>query len=215
MAASRPTSPRPSPTSVIEAILVGAATVGTLLLLVFPPTTALGLASAGRSPCTGSPRRMRAVRDRRHACPRIGSDALDPEQQEAAHGLMAMGLIRHGAQRSRSRRARRRLRTSHPVRVGSRERVLDGLDAVTDRYDVAIRNIRFRLAIGHASPSGPAVQSSSTVRFDLLDERPALLSTPPRRASTCVRLQELRLQQVHGPRRRRSGQGRSRPLQPS
>ncbi|MEH1128257.1 DUF4157 domain-containing protein [Micromonospora sp. CPCC 206061] len=76
-----------------EAVLIGLATVAALLLTIFPPTAPIGIALdiglAGYGIVTG----LEQYEQGQLLSLGIGSTVLDAQQQEAAHGLIAMGAL--------------------------------------------------------------------------------------------------------------------------
>jgi hypothetical protein len=76
-----------------EAVLIGLATIAALLLTIFPPTAPLGIALdiglAGYGIVTG----LEQYEQGQVLSLGIGSTVLDAQQQEAAHGLIAMGAL--------------------------------------------------------------------------------------------------------------------------
>jgi hypothetical protein len=82
----------------IESIVIGAATIGLLLLAIFPPTSAIGIAGAlALGTAVGAHQAYRGYESfeqgRLFALGRGAHDVLDPAQQEAAESLMAMGAL--------------------------------------------------------------------------------------------------------------------------
>jgi hypothetical protein len=83
---------------IVEKILVGIAAIGTLLLIVFPPTTGLGIAAAWALGTALSAHQVyRGLESyqqgRLLSLGRGADDVLDPAQQEAADAMMAMGAL--------------------------------------------------------------------------------------------------------------------------
>ncbi|GAB2693046.1 hypothetical protein [Thalassiella azotivora] len=76
-----------------ESLVVGVASVGALLLTIFPPTSALGLALDVGLAAYGVAQGFEAYEQGATLSLGVGSTVLDPAQQEAAHGLMAMGAL--------------------------------------------------------------------------------------------------------------------------
>ncbi|WP_281901266.1 DUF4157 domain-containing protein [Phytohabitans aurantiacus] len=76
-----------------EAVLIGLATIAALLLTIFPPTAPIGIALdiglAGYGIVTG----LEQYEQGQVLSLGIGSTVLDAQQQEAAHGLIAMGAL--------------------------------------------------------------------------------------------------------------------------
>ncbi|KYF92238.1 hypothetical protein BE20_01620 [Sorangium cellulosum] len=82
----------------VESIVVGAASIGLLLLAIFPPTSALGIAGAlalgtGMSAHQVYRGYQSFEQGRLYALGRGAHDVLDPAQQEAADSLMALGAL--------------------------------------------------------------------------------------------------------------------------
>ena len=82
----------------LKSILVGIATIGALLLTVFPPTSALGVAALGALEvglgAYGVYSGVSAVEEGQTLSLAAGAgDVLDPEQVEAANTMMAMGAL--------------------------------------------------------------------------------------------------------------------------
>jgi hypothetical protein len=82
----------------IESIVVGAATIGLLVLTIFPPTSALGIGGALALGAAVSARQIYRgfesyEQGRLYSLGRGAHDVLDPAQQEAADALMAIGAL--------------------------------------------------------------------------------------------------------------------------
>jgi Domain of unknown function (DUF4157) len=82
----------------VESILVGAATIGLLLLAIFPPTSAIGIGGAlSLGAAVGAHQIYRGLESyeqgRLYSLGRGAHNVLDPAQQEAADALMAMGAL--------------------------------------------------------------------------------------------------------------------------
>jgi len=82
----------------IKEIVVGAASIGLLLLIVFPPTTALGVAGALALGAGVSGYQLYSgiesyEQGRLYELSRGTSGVFDPEQQQAADMLMTMGMV--------------------------------------------------------------------------------------------------------------------------
>ena len=82
----------------IESIAVGVATIGLLLLSVFPPTSALGIAGALTLAGAVAGHQIHSGMEsyeqgRLYSLGRGAHDVLDPAQQEAADALMAIGAL--------------------------------------------------------------------------------------------------------------------------
>lgn len=76
-----------------EAIVIGAATVLVLLLTIFPPTALLGLAMGIGLGAYGVISGIEQYEQGQLLSLGVGSDVLDPAQQEAAAALMSMGAL--------------------------------------------------------------------------------------------------------------------------
>ncbi len=82
----------------IKSIAVGAATIGLLILTIFPPTSALGIAGAlALGGAVASYQVYQGIQGyelgRLYSLGRGAHDVLDPAQQEAADSLMAIGAL--------------------------------------------------------------------------------------------------------------------------
>jgi hypothetical protein len=82
----------------IESIVVGAATIGLLLLSIFPPTSPLGIAGTlALSTAVAARNVYRGIQSyeqgQLYSLGRGANDVLDPAQQEAADSLMAAGAL--------------------------------------------------------------------------------------------------------------------------
>ena len=82
----------------VKSIVVGLATLGSLLLIVFPPTTLGGVAAAGALGATLAVEQAYSgiqsyQQGRMYALSRGTEGVFDPEQQAAAGTLMAMGIL--------------------------------------------------------------------------------------------------------------------------
>ncbi|HYO69706.1 MAG TPA: DUF4157 domain-containing protein [Archangium sp.] len=82
----------------IESIVVGAASIGLLLLAIFPPTSAIGIGGAlALGTAMGAHQVYRGYQNfeqgRLYSLGRGAADVLDPAQQEAADSLMAIGAL--------------------------------------------------------------------------------------------------------------------------
>jgi hypothetical protein len=82
----------------VESIAVGAATIGLLLLAIFPPTSAIGVGGALALAGAVSAHQVYSgfesyEQGRLYALGRGAHDVLDPSQQEAADSLMAVGAL--------------------------------------------------------------------------------------------------------------------------
>lgn len=82
----------------VEKIVVGAAAIGLLILMIFPPTSALGVAGALALGAAVSTHQIyRGLESYEHgrlySLGRGAHDVLDPAQQEAADSMMAMGVM--------------------------------------------------------------------------------------------------------------------------
>jgi len=83
---------------VVESIVVGAATIGLLLLIIFPPTSALGAAGAVALGGALSAHQIYSgyqdyQRGSLYALGQGAHDVIDPAQQQAADLLMASGVL--------------------------------------------------------------------------------------------------------------------------
>ena len=74
-------------------IILGVASVAALLLTIFPPTAPLGLALGIALGTYGVISGIEQFQQGRLLSLGVGSDVLDPAQQEAADALMSMGAL--------------------------------------------------------------------------------------------------------------------------
>lgn len=82
----------------VEKVVVGAATIGLLILAIFPPTSALGIGGAlALGAAVGAHQVYRGIENYEqgslYSLGRGAHDVLDPAQQEAADSLMAIGAL--------------------------------------------------------------------------------------------------------------------------